>query len=256
MIITKQKYNELIAETICLFSKLNNKNYLINRNILNSIITTTKIVPEIICQNMDKILMYESKDNIYVQLLDITTKKIYNTSTLFCYKGDITKLKVDAIVNAGNSALLGCFVPDHMCVDNIIHCKAGCRMRNECVKIMIDTIATNGSVIITKAYNLPSNYVFHAVGPNIINNNPTKENKNELYLCYWNSLDLCEKNNLKSIAFTNISTGLFGYPIDLATNVAMTAVYDWLQKKPFYNINIVFCTFTDENYKEYLKYFY
>lgn len=148
--------------------------------------------------------------------LDEVEKNIY------LWQGDITTLKVDAIVNAANKALLGCFVPHHRCIDNAIHTQAGLQLRQECFEIMQKQgeFEKTGQAKITSGYNLPAKYVIHTVGP-IIYNSVEDSDKELLASCYRNCLELALKNNLKSIAFCCISTGEFRFPNDLAAQIAV-----------------------------------
>ena len=171
------------------------------------------------------------------------------------WKGDITTLKVDAIVNAANSRLLGCFIPLHNCIDNIIHTKAGIQLRLECKEIMDkqDCEEKVGLAKITKAYNLPSKYVIHTVGPAIPQNaKVTKKDFKLLANCYKSCLELADLYNLKSIAFCCISTGVFNFPQNQAAKIAVETV-----KNTENNLDsIIFDVFTDEDYfiyKELLK---
>lgn len=171
------------------------------------------------------------------------------------WKGDITTLKVDAIVNAANSRLLGCFIPLHNCIDNIIHTKAGIQLRLECKEIMDKQGCEEkvGLAKITKAYNLPSRYVIHTVGPAIPpNSKVTKKDSKLLANCYKSCLELADSYNLKSIAFCCISTGVFNFPQNQAAKIAVETV-----KNTENNLDsIIFDVFTDEDYsiyKELLK---
>lgn len=144
--------------------------------------------------------------------------------------GDITKLKVDAIVNAGNSGGTGCYLPNHNCIDNQINTFAGVRLRLACNEIMkkLRFNLETGKAIISKGYNLPCKYVIETVGPIFegILNNKIKE---ELSLCYINSLKLAVKNNIRSIAFPCISTGVFGFPKKDASIIAINTVKEFLK---------------------------
>lgn len=170
-------------------------------------------------------------------------------------QGDITTLKVDAIVNAANSSLLGCFIPLHNCIDNIIHTKAGIQLRLKCKEIMDKQGCEEkvGLAKITKAYNLPSKYVIHTVGPAIPQNaKVTKKDSKLLSNCYKSCLELADFYNLKSIAFCCISTGVFNFPQDQAAKIAVETV-----KNTENNLkSIIFDVFTDNDYliyKELLK---
>lgn len=120
-------------------------------------------------------------------------------------------MKVAAIVNAANEVGLGCFIPNHSCIDNQIHSNAGVALRLECNKILQGETIKTGDAIITPAYNLPSDYGIHTVGP-IVSNTLTAKEEKELASCYYNSLEVARKKNLKTIAFLCISTGVFHFP--------------------------------------------
>ena len=177
----------------------------------------------------------------------------YKGSQICLWQGDITTLKIDAIVNAANSQGLGCFIPCHKCIDNAIHSASGVRLRLECNKIMqeIEMLQT-GKAFITKGYNLPSKYVIHTVGP-IIYENVTEKEILELKNCYINSLELAKENNIKTIAFPCISTGEFRFPKELAAKIAIEAIKEYLTTNEEYFEKIIFNVFLDEDYKVYLK---
>ena len=177
-------------------------------------------------------------------------------SRLVLWRGDITTLKIDAIVNAANSALRGCFVPCHSCVDNIIHSVSGIQLRLACDKIMNEQghDEPTGTAKITPAYNLPSKYVLHTVGP-IVSGYLTDKHCRQLADCYRSCLELAADNGLKSIAFCCISTGIFGFPGDEAAAIAVGAVKNWLLESG-YDMRIVFDVFLDKDlaiYKDVLK---
>lgn len=173
----------------------------------------------------DKLLKLELKDKIITDSKDIDI--IENKMGIFL--GDITTIKCDAIVNAANSAMLGCFTPNHSCIDNQIHTYAGIRLRLECEKILNGKIEKTGGAILTKAYNLPSNYIIHTVGP-IVGRKVTKKNKEDLETCYISCLELARKNNIKIVAFPSISTGVFRFPKDEASKIAVNTVRRYLEK--------------------------
>lgn len=168
---------------------------------------------------------------------------------LYIWQGDITTLKIDAIVNAANSAMLGCFVPLHKCIDNAIHSASGTRLRLYCNDIMKGNLEKTGGCIITPTFNLPSKYILHTVGP-IIKNEVSKNDEELLYKCYKTCLETAKNNNIKSIAFCSISTGEFRFPNELASHIAVKAVKDFLENTK-YNIKIVFNVFKDLDYKLY-----
>ena len=171
------------------------------------------------------------------------------------WQGDITRLKVDAIVNAANSALLGCFIPFHNCIDNVIHSAAGLQLRDACNKIMEkqNYPEPTGKAKITPAFNLPSKFVIHTVGPIIpMNRKPTQNEKKLLADCYINCLNLAVKNNLNSIAFCCISTGEFHFPNDLAAEIAVDTVKKFLKEN---NLLVIFNVFKDLDLKIYQEIF-
>lgn len=150
---------------------------------------------------------------------------------LALWRGDITRLAVDGIVNAANSQMTGCWSPNHACIDNAIHTYAGVQLRAACDELMQAQghEEPTGQARITPAFNLPSSYVLHTVGP-IAAGNPTAEHEELLASSYRSCLELAEREGLKSIAFCSISTGVFGYPIELAAPVAVRTVREWLEE--------------------------
>lgn len=176
-------------------------------------------------------------------IVDVNTFVYQNSIAL--WQGDITRLNSDAIVNACNSALLGCFQPLHNCIDNCIHSFAGVQVRLDCNDMMNGKQEPNGQVKVTMAYNLPSKYIFHTVGP-IVYGKVTKQNETDLQNCYLSCLNKAKEMNLKSIAFCCLSTGVFGYPKEMACQLAVKTVKDW-QEQNGYDINIIFNVFTDED---------
>ena len=158
-------------------------------------------------------------------------------------QNDITKLKVYVIVNAANKSLLG-----GGGVDGAIHAAAGPQLLEECRKL---NGCETGEAKITLGYNLPAQYIIHTVGP-IYRFHSKKEAKELLANCYQNSLDLAKKKKLNSIAFSCISTGVYGYPKSEAAKIAVDTVKEWLSKTR-YSLNIIFCTFDAENKQIYQK---
>lgn len=167
------------------------------------------------------------------------------------WQGDITRLNSDAIVNACNSDLLGCFCPLHNCIDNVIHSNAGVQVRLDCNKIMQGKQEINGSVKVTKGNNLPSKYIFHTVGP-IVTGEVSQENIDDLKNCYLSCLDKTKEMGLSSIAFCCISTGVFRFPKRAACDIAVNTVREW-QKTHRSELKIIFNVFDDEDRKIYEK---
>lgn len=174
---------------------------------------------------------------------------------LVLWQGDITRLDADAIVNAANSALLGCFRPGHNCIDNVIHSAAGLQLREECAAIMRAQghEEPTGQAKITKGYNLPARHVLHTVGP-IIDGLLTDRDRELLASCYRACLKLAEENGLKSVAFCCISTGVFRFPKDEAARIAVSTVREYLKTGGMEKI--VFCVHGDENLRIYQKLLY
>lgn len=167
------------------------------------------------------------------------------------FKGDITTLNADAIVNAANSAMLGCFQPLHNCIDNAIHTFAGVQVRLDCNDIMQGRQAENGEVIVTKAYNLPSRFIFHTVGP-IVCGRVTKRNQADLAKCYSNCLRKADELKLDNVVFCCISTGVFGYPKLEAAQVAAKTVREYKLQTDS-KIKVIFDVFTEEDYDLYKR---
>ena len=176
---------------------------------------------------------------------------------LLLWQGDITRLKVDAIVNAANSQMLGCWAPLHNCIDNCIHSAAGVQLRQECYEQMKAQghDEQTGSAKITLGYNLPAKHVIHTVGP-IISQGllPTKEQEEQLASCYQSCLDIAEANHLRSIAFCCISTGVFNFPNKRAAEIALATVKEWLATHQSSSINqVIFNVFLDKDYDIYKR---
>ena len=170
---------------------------------------------------------------------------------IYLWRGDITTLQCDAIVNAANRQMLGCFVPCHGCIDNAIHTYAGVQLRLECSERMKQQghEEETGRVKITKAYNLPCRHVLHTVGP-IIHGGLTQKDKELLASCYQSCLKLAERNGLKSIAFCCISTGEFHFPNDKAAQIAVETVKRY-KEQAHSKIEVIFNVFTELDYDIY-----
>ena len=168
------------------------------------------------------------------------------------WQGDITTLRCDAIVNAANSQLLGCFQPCHSCIDNIIHTMSGVQLRLACHEIMQKQgrEEPTGQAKITPGFNLPCRYVIHTVGP-IVNGPLTRTHEELLASCYRSCLDLAKENNVGSIvgsiAFCCISTGVFAFPQQRAAEIAVRTVTDWLEENPDGMKRVIFNVFKDED---------
>lgn len=181
---------------------------------------------------------------------------IADQQQIYLWKGDITTLRIDAIVNAANSQMLGCFVPCHACIDNAIHTFAGVQLRMACANIMSEqgNPEETGKAKITSAYNLPSQYVLHTVGP-IINGQLTKHDQELLTSCYRSCLELADNSDVKSIAFCCISTGEFHFPNKRAAQIAIQTVKKYIYEAQS-SIHVLFNVFKENDYdiyKELLK---
>lgn len=169
------------------------------------------------------------------------------------WQGDITTLRCDAIVNAANSALLGCWQPCHSCIDNMIHSLSGVQLRIKCNEIIQEQghEEETGTAKITPAYNLPCKYVLHTVGP-IISGPLRKEDCDLLAGCYQSCLELAAGNNVRSVAFCSISTGVFHFPQQRAAEIAVETVKQFLETDSSID-RVIFNVFTDRDLAIYQK---
>jgi len=212
-------------------------------------------LPEEMLRVQDEYLTSRSEEKGIVRLSEIPEIK----DGLSIWQGDITRLAVDAIVNAANSQMLGCFVPMHSCIDNCIHTYAGVQLRAECARQMNqlknkygrDYEQPTAVPMLTDAYNLPAKKVIHIAGP-IVQDRLTPDLEKDLADCYRNTLELCLENSLKSVAFCCISTGLFRFPNRRAAEIAVSTVENWLKKHQNTTERVIFNVFKDEdrNYYE------
>lgn len=211
-----------------------------------------KSMPEEFYKVQDEYLQQEAKDKGIVTWEEIPTVKAQYGSSgqgrdkISIWQGDITSLAVDAIVNAANSQMLGCFVPCHGCIDNVIHSAAGVQLRQECAEIMERQGHEEpaGGAKITKAYNLPCRFVLHTVGP-IIRSQLTQEDCRVLEACYDSCLDLAQEQGLESLAFCCISTGEFHFPNEEAAKIAVRTVTERLEHSTLKRV--IFNVFKDED---------
>ena len=164
---------------------------------------------------------------------------------LYLWQGDITTLKCDAIVNAANSGMTGCYIPNHRCIDNAIHTYAGVELRLACAELIAKQghSEPTGRAKITPAFNLPCRYVLHTVGP-IIDGRVTKEDKELLASCYHSCLELAAENGLESVAFCCISTGEFHFPNERAAQIAVETVKQFMNTKTSVK-KVIFNVFKD-----------
>ena len=172
---------------------------------------------------------------------------------LYLWQGDITTLKCDAIVNAANSGMTGCYIPNHRCIDNAIHTYAGVELRLACEELMEQQgyPEPTGQAKITPAFNLPCRYVLHTVGP-IISGRVTQEDADLLASCYRSCLELAAENGLESVALCCISTGEFHFPNELAAEIAVRTVKEFMSKQTSVK-KVIFNVFKDQDKAIYEK---
>ena len=222
------------------------------RRILRSLmnIRMPRKMDEAVLSVQDEYLQERIRENGIVEPADIPIIR----DRMSIWQGDITRLAVDAIVNAANSQMLGCFVPMHTCIDNCIHTFAGVQLRAECARQMEQLKSRYGRdyeqptalPMLTDAYNLPARKVIHIVGP-IVQGRLTTSLENDLAACYRNTLDMCLENGLKSVAFCCISTGVFHFPNKRAAEIAVQTVTGWLSEHPGGMERVIFNVFKDED---------
>ena len=200
----------------------------------------------------DEYLLQVNAEKGVVTLADMEEMQ----TDIYIWKGDITRLKVGAIVNAANSGMTGCYQPCHNCIDNCIHTYAGIQLRLTCAKIMEEQgyEEPTGQAKITPSYNLPCDYVIHTVGP-IVQGKLTEQHENLLASCYKSCLEIADANKVASIAFCCISTGVFMFPNERAAEIAVKTVKEY-KKKTVSSIQVIFNVFKDQDeeiYRELLR---
>ena len=186
---------------------------------------------------------------------DSSGSEQHTDAFLYLWQGDITTLAADAIVNAANSAMTGCYIPNHRCIDNAIHTFAGVQLRLYCHTYMQEQAGKKGAsyaeptgqAMLSPAYNLPSKFILHTVGP-IVGDALTEEDCKLLASCYTSCLNLASQHQLESIAFCCISTGEFHFPNDRAAEIAIRTVRDWLSGHPSSTVTkVIFNVFKNED---------
>lgn len=175
-------------------------------------------------------------------------------SDIYLWQGDITTLKCDAIVNAANSQMLGCFCPNHGCIDNAIHTFSGVQLRLKCAEIMKNQGKDEeaGKAKITPAYNLPCKYILHTVGP-IVTGKLIDRDCELLRSCYRSCLALADEYKLNSVAFCCVSTGEFHFPNDKGAKIAIETVGEY-KKLTNSKIKVIFNVFKNSDYEIYREY--
>ncbi len=220
------------------------------------------MAPEVL-RVQDEYLRRRSQENGIAELSSIPVIAELGSSRPFAdrislWQGDITLIAADAIVNAANSQMLGCFIPMHTCIDNCIHTFAGVQLRAECSRQMDllrekfgpDYEQPTAVPMLTDAFNLPAKKVIHIVGP-IVPGRLTRALERDLADCYRNTLELCRENGLRSVAFCCISTGVFRFPGPKAAEIAVRTVTEWLQAHPDSMDRVIFNVFRDEDRRLY-----
>ncbi len=231
------------------------------KRILRSLMNIRKpgMMPPSVLAMQDAYLKERNREKGIVQICDIPTIADRGSchphaNILSIWQGDITRLAADAIVNAANSQMLGCFIPMHTCIDNCIHTYAGIQLRTECAQQMRILRSKYGQdyeqpvavPMLTEGYNLPAKKVIHIVGPTV-SAKLTKDLEQDLADCYRNTLDLCLVNRVRTAAFCCISTGVFRFPNKKAAEIAVKTVTDWLSEHPGAMERVIFNVFKDED---------
>ncbi len=200
-------------------------------------------------QVQDEYLQGEIAAKGVTDILDLTPIQ----PGLYLWQGDITTLKCDAIVNAANAGLTGCYIPNHRCIDNAIHTFAGVELRLACAERMEKQgyPEPTGQAKITPAYNLPCRYILHTVGP-IVEGRVTKEDEKLLASCYRSCLELAAENALESVAFCCVSTGEFHFPNEQAAEIAVEMVKEFMNRKTSVK-KVIFNVFKDLDKEIYEK---
>ncbi len=218
------------------------------RSLMN--VRLPKKMPVSVIKIQDEYLTACAEEKGIVELSDIPVVR----ENLSIWQGDITRLRADAVVNAANAQMLGCFIPMHTCIDNCIHTYSGVQLREECSLNMERLREKYGKhytqptavPMLTEAYNLPARKVIHVVGP-IVAEKLTPELEKDLENCYKNVLDMCAENGLKSVAFCCISTGVFNFPGRRAAEIAVDTVSKWNSEHLGAMERIIFNVFKDED---------
>jgi O-acetyl-ADP-ribose deacetylase (regulator of RNase III) len=207
-------------------------------------------------EQTDMLLAYEQGQRPRASLASIAWRWRHNefAGTVGLWRGDITTLEVDAIVNAANSQMLGCFQPFHRCIDNVIHAAAGPRLRDDCARIMLvqKEPEETGLAKITRAYHLPARFVLHTVGPIYHRSEHHEQYAALLAQCYRHSLTTAAAiPSIQSLAFCCISTGVFAFPNVAAAAIAIETVTSWFKQHPACLIQVIFNVFLEQDWRIY-----
>ena len=221
------------------------------RDLLRSLMNVRmpKPVDDKFLQVQDEYLQERNKERGITNVDYLTPVEL--DGRLYIWQGDITTLKCDAIVNACNSQMLGCFSPMHACIDNFIHTYAGIQLRLEMNEIMTKQgyEEPTGQAKITSGYNLPAKFILHTVGP-IVQWDVTKEDEGLLASCYKECLKLAADKGAESIAFCCLSTGVFHFPQQRAAEIAIETVKEFLKSDTRIK-KVIFNVFKDEDLRIY-----
>lgn len=220
-------------------------------------------VPGAILALQDELLGLEREEKGVVRVRDLPTAReifpataVPHAERLCLWRGDITRLDADAVVNAANAGMLGCFIPLHACIDNAIHSAAGMQLRLACQKVMLRDYPGGrwaepaGRARLTPAFNLPARHVIHTVGP-IVNSPLNNRHRELLAACYRACLDVADEAGLASLAFCCVSTGEYGFPKAEAARIALHTVAAWLDTHPDIPVRVVFDVYTEEDHALY-----
>lgn len=201
-------------------------------------------IPADILELQDKLFWTESVERGVIEVAKLPEIK----PDISLWEGDITRLDADAIVNAANKTLLGCFLPGHDCLDNQVHSYAGMQLRRDCARIASEQGQEEdaGDAKITRAYNLPCKYIIHTVAP-MVGREVTLQHRGQLRSCYTACLNLAEEVGLKSVAFCCVGTGVFNFPRGEAAEIAVGAVVNWKLHHPESRIKVIFDTYLEED---------
>jgi O-acetyl-ADP-ribose deacetylase (regulator of RNase III) len=197
----------------------------------------------------DEYLREENRRRGVVEVSDLVPVQ----TGVYLWRGDITRLRCGAIVNAANSGMTGCYQPCHNCIDNCIHTYAGVQLRNYCNDLMERQghLEPTGTAKLTPAFNLPCDYVIHTVGP-IVQGRLTEKHRRQLEGCYRSCLEAAEENKVRSIAFCCISTGVFMFPNEEAAKIAVQTVKEY-KAETGSGIEVIFNVFKEEDERIYRK---
>lgn len=272
--VSRDKHRGLVAELLALFSAeaghpgSQASGSAEQRRVLKALLTFRPPDPleDAAWSKLDQLFNFETLERARVDPAELPTLaeqfaacRYPFADTTVLWQGDISLLAADAITNAANDALLGCFQPFHACIDNVIHSCAGPRLREDCATIMRlqGRPEETGQAKLTRAYHLPGKYVAHTVGPIVAGGKPTQRQQEQLADCYRNILGTCSRwGDIRSVAFCCISTGVFGYPQDQAAQIAVATVEQWRRDNPESPIStVVFNVFRGDDLEIYRQLF-